>query len=116
LKVQQVDRPVALQIDNDRVVALATPPSPVLNTDDARQRCWFNRYSPDQAQQRVAADRHGEQARQAGPRFTPCGRCQGTLDIGKPGGAPLPEGCRRGQALGEDPARAAGLRAAEAAN
>ena len=41
---------------------------------------------------------------------------QGPLNLGKPDGAPLPEGRRRGQAFGEDPARAAGVRAAEAAD
>ncbi len=60
---QQVDRPVALQIDDDGAVALAAPPCPVINADDARRRCWFYRHGPDQAQQRVAADRHGEPMR-----------------------------------------------------
>ena len=68
---QQVDRPVALQIDDDRAVALAPPPGPVIDADDARRRCWFNRHGPDQAQQRVAADRHGEPVGQAGAALAP---------------------------------------------
>jgi hypothetical protein len=41
---------------------------------------------------------------------------QGTLDFGETDGAPLAEGHRRRQALGKDSARAARLRAAEAAD
>ena len=54
--------------------------------------------------------------RECGRRFTARAQCQGPLNLGKPDGAPLPEGRRRGQAFGEDPARAAGVRAAEAAD
>jgi hypothetical protein len=114
---QEVDGAIgALQIHDQGAVALATAPGPVIDTDDARRRCRFNRDSPDQAQQGVAADRHGEQARQAGAQLTPCAQCQRTLKLGKPDGAPLPKRRRRGQAFGEDPARAAGVRAAEAAD
>ena len=114
---QQVDRPVGtLQIDDNGAVAPAAAPGPVIDADDARRRRRFDRNGPDQTQQGVAADRHGEQARQAGSQFTARAQRQGTLDLGEPDGAPLAERHRRGQALGEDPARAARLRAAEAAD
>ncbi len=114
---QPINWPVGtLQIHDQGAVAPAPTPGPVIDADDARRRRRLNRDRPDQAQQGVAADRHGEQARQAGAQLTPCAQGQGTLDLGKADGAPLPEGCRRRQALGEDPARAAGVRAAEAAD
>lgn len=63
---QQIDRPVlALEIDDDGAVTAAPTPGPVIDADDARWWCRLNRNSPDQAEQRVTADRHGEQARHA---------------------------------------------------
>jgi hypothetical protein len=103
-------------IHDEGAVSPAAAPRPVVDADDARWRYRLDRDSPDQAQQGVAADRHGEPARQAGPRFTPGTQRQRPLNLGKPDGAPLPKRRRRGQAFGEDPARAAGVRAAEAAD
>jgi hypothetical protein len=63
---------LAFEIDDDDngAVAPAAAPSPVINADDTRRRHRFDRNGPDQAQQSVAANRHGEQARQAQLQFT----------------------------------------------
>jgi hypothetical protein len=111
---QQVDRPVALQIDDDRAVALPTPPGPVIDADDARRQNWFDLHGPDQAQQRVAADRHGEPVRQAGAGFATGMKSDAALGLGKSDGPPNPRRGHLRQALGEDPARAPGSGAAKA--
>jgi hypothetical protein len=111
---QQVDRPVAFQIDDDRAVALAAPPGPVIDADDARRRCWFNRHSPDQAQQGVAADRHGEPVRQAGAGFAAGMKSDAALRLGEADSPPNPRQGHLRQAFNEDPARAPGSGAAKA--
>jgi hypothetical protein len=114
---QQIDRAVAtLQIHDQGAVALAAAPSPVIDADDARRRRRFDRNGPDQTQKRVAAHRHGEPGRQARSQFTARAQGQGALDLGEPDGAPFADRRHRGQALGEDPAWAARLRAAETAD
>src|SRR3954447_21842369 len=63
---QQVDWLVgALEMYDNGAVAPAAAPGPVIDTDDARRRWRLDGNGPDQTQKRVAADRHGEQARQA---------------------------------------------------
>jgi hypothetical protein len=89
---QQIDWSVLiLQIDADGAVASAPPPGPVVDADDARGRRYRNGSHPDQAQQGVAADRHG-----------------------KPNGPPDPRQGHLRQAFGEDAARALGTGAAKA--
>jgi hypothetical protein len=113
---QQVDRPVALQIDDDGAVALAAPPGPVINADDARRRSRFNRRGPDQAQQGVAADRHGEPVRQAGARFTAGMQSYAALRFGEADGPPNPGQGHFRQLFSKDPARAPASGAAKAAD
>ena len=73
-----------------------------------RQRCC-----PDQAQQGVAADRHGQARCQAGASLASCAEGNAALCLGETDGASRPrQGCR--QALGKDAARALGSRAPEA--
>jgi hypothetical protein len=113
---QQVDRPVALQIDDDGAVALAPPPRPVIDADDARRCCWFYRHGPDQAQQRVAADRHGEPVRQAGAGFTAGMQSDAALRCGEADGPPNPRQDHFRQLFSKDPTRAPGSGAAKAAD
>jgi hypothetical protein len=111
---QQVDRAVALQVDDERAVAPATAPGPVVDADDARRRGHRQRRRLDQAQQRVAADRHGQPRRQAGAGFAPGAEGDAPLRLGQTGGAPHPRRGHFRQALGEDAARAPGGGAPEA--
>ena len=113
---QQVDRPVALQIDDDGAVALAPPPCPVIDADDARWRCWFYRHALDQAQQRFATDRHGEPVRQAGAGFTAGMQSYAALRFGEADGPPNPRQGHFRQLFSKDPARAPGSGAAKAAD
>ncbi|MBB3268558.1 transposase [Azospirillum sp. OGB3] len=62
---QQVEYPVAFQIEEDRAVAQAAPPGPFIHADHARRRICRDRGRADHAQQRLAADWHGEATRQA---------------------------------------------------
>lgn len=113
---QQVDRTIALKIDQNGAVTLAAAPRPVVDADDAR--CWDRRHRlrPDQTQQRVAADRHGEPGGQPGAGIPARTQGDGALRLGKPAGAPDPRRRNGGQAFGEDAARAIRCRAAEAAD
>jgi len=111
---QNIDRTVALQIDDERAVMLAPAPSPVIDADDARRRRRRQRRRPDQAQQRVAADRHGQLRRQAGAGLTSCAEGDTALCLGEAGSAPHPRQGHCRQALGKDAARALGSRAPEA--
>ena len=112
---QQIDRPVfILQIDDDGAVASAATPCPVVDADDARGRRYRHGSHPDQAQQGVAADRHGKPARQAGAGLTAGMQSDAALRLGKADGPPNPRQGHLRQAFGEDPARAPGSGAAKA--
>jgi hypothetical protein len=112
---QQIDRSVfILQIDDDGAVASAPPPCPVVDADDAWGRRYRNGSHPDQAQQGVAADRHGKPARQAGAGLTAGMQGNAALRLGKADGPPNPRQDHLRQAFGEDPARALGSGAAKA--
>ena len=111
---QQVDRAVALQVDDERAVASPAAPSPVIDAHHARCRGHRHRSGLDQAQQRVAADRHGKPRRQPGAGLAPGAERDAALGLGEAGGAPRLRRRHRGQALGEDTARAPGSGAPEA--
>lgn len=103
---QQVDGAVALEIDDDGAVALATTPCPIIDPDDARRWGRLHGHRPNQAQQRVAADRHGEPGGQPGTGFSARAQRDIALRLGEPAGSPNPGRCHGGQAFGEDAARA----------
>ncbi len=60
---QEVDDAPALQVADDGAVALAAAPSPIIDADDPRRGVRVQVRRPDQPQQRVAADRHGQPTR-----------------------------------------------------
>jgi hypothetical protein len=66
---QQVDDPVTLQVAQDRAVALAFAPGPVINTQDTGRRHGLQRRFTDAAQQGRAADRHAGAGRQTRSRI-----------------------------------------------
>jgi len=104
------------KIDDDRAVALTAPPGPVVDADDARRRQRRQRSRPDQAQQRVAADRHGQASRQAGTSLAAGAEGNAPLGLREPDGPPnLRQGDGR-QTFGEDAARALDSGATEPAN
>jgi hypothetical protein len=112
---QQIDWSVLiLQIDADGAVASAPPPGPVVDADDARGRRYRNGSHPDQAQQGVAADRHGKPARQAGAGLTAGMQSDAALRLSEANGPPDPRQGHLRQAFGEDAARALGTGAAKA--
>lgn len=101
---QKVNRAVALEIDKEGAVTLAAAPSPVVDADDTW--CWDRRHRlrPDQTQQRIAADRHGEPGGQPGAGIPAHAQRDGALRLGKPLGAPGSRGRYRGQRFSEDAA------------
>jgi hypothetical protein len=107
---------VALQVNDQGAVALATAPSPVVDADDPRRRGHRYRLGADQAQQGVGADRHGQPRCQARAGLPADAEGDAALSLGKTGGAPHPWGSHRRQLLGEDPARTLRIGAAEAPN
>ena len=112
---QQIDRSIfILQIDDDGAVASAATPCPVVDADNARGRRYRNGSRPDQAQQGVAADRHGQPVRQAGAGFAAGMKSDAALRLGKADGPSNPWQGHLRQAFSEDPARAPGSGAAKA--
>ena len=114
---QQINRSVLiLQIDDNGAIASTTTPCPVINADDARGRRFRDRNRPDQAQQGVAADRHGKPACQAGAGFTAGMQSYAALRVAEADGPPNPRQGHLRQLFSKDPARAPGSGAAKAAD
>ncbi|KJB89974.1 hypothetical protein N826_08820 [Skermanella aerolata KACC 11604] len=113
---QQVDDAVAFQIAQDRAVALAFAPSPVVDAENTDFRHWIGNRLADAAQQRRGADRDCHPARQA--RSGIAAQCQGhgmvqgakTIGVASPG-----PGYGIGT-FGEGPLAADGVYTAEAAD
>lgn len=63
---QEIEDATPFQIADDRAVAPASPPSPVIDPDHTRGRAPCALATADQPQDGVAADRHGKPSRQAG--------------------------------------------------
>jgi hypothetical protein len=59
---QQVDDPVALEVDENGSIAAGAAPRPLINTKNPRCRCRLRRSLPDQAEQGVGARRQGQPA------------------------------------------------------
>jgi hypothetical protein len=89
---------------------------PVVDADDPRRGWRLDRRRPDQAQQRVVADRHAQERGQARSALAALGERNTPLDVAEPGRAALSGRCRGGQTFGENPAWAGTRRAAKAAD
>lgn len=61
---QQVDDAPPFQVADDGAVGLTAPPRPIIDADHARWWRGNDGTSTDQAQNRVAADRHRQSSRQ----------------------------------------------------
>ena len=66
---QQVDRAVALEVDQDRAVGQPLVDRPVVDAEHGRRRQLGLGGAADQAQQGVGADRHPALGRQPRPRL-----------------------------------------------
>ena len=88
---QQVDDAVTFQIAQDRAVALAFAPGPVVDAENTDFRHWIGNRLTDAAQQRRGADRDCHPTRQARSGIT--AQCQGdgmvqgakTIGVASPG-------------------------------
>ena len=111
---QEVDDAVPLKVAEDGAVALPTPPRPVVDTEHAHlrrgDRCGAGR--SHEAQERVAADRHGQLLGQARSGLAAQRQADARLRLAQARG-PARLGPRHpGQGLGEDHSRARGVGAA----
>ena len=104
---QEVYHTVLLEVADDRAVAPAAQPCPVIDPNDPRRR-EHDGTRPDHAQQRVAADRHGEPPGQARPGSATQCKADMPLHVAQARGAACPGRPQLGQALGEDLPRATG--------
>ena len=113
---QQLDGPVAFEIDDDGAVAAAAAPRPVVNADDPSG--WWRRSvgGADQPQQRVAADRHGQTLGQTRARLAAHAEADVALDLGESHGPAHPRRHHAGQAFGKDAARTFRSRTPETAD
>lgn len=109
---QQIEDAAALQIANDRSVALPLAPGPVVDADHPRR---VRRLEPDCADhpQHIAAFRHGEFARQARAGFTADREADHQLALAEAGGASRFRLHRFRQPLRNDPLTALPIGARE---
>ena len=78
-----------------------------IDADHPRRGMGSQLSGPDQPQQRVAADRHGQPLCQARSGLAAQGKADVALDAAQARGSSRPWLCDLRQALGEDPVRAA---------
>ena len=110
---QEIEDATPFQIADDRAVAPAPPPSPVVDPDHTRGRAPCALATADQSQDGVAADRHGKPSRQAGAGFAAERHADIGLCLGQAIAALCPRTGEAGNRLGKDAART--MAAAEAA-
>ena len=99
---QQIDRAVALEVDDDAAVASPPASAPVVDADDARRRCLYGRVGVDEAQPRHATHPNALVTRQPCARFPaerPDDAPERRADIVRP---PPIDGDERRQPLAED--------------
>ena len=115
---QQIDDLVPLQIDEDRSVAAAASPRPVVDCEHARRGRRLGRslgYAHGHAQQRVGAGGHGEPLSQFCSGFAAECEAEVALQVAQPLGPACGGGSGAGQALGKGPSRASRVQAAKPA-
>ncbi len=103
---QEFENATAFQIADDRAIALSLAPGPVINADYTRGFRWLEFGGADHAQQRVAADRHGELAREPETGLAADGKAYRQLALAETHRTPRLRPDKIRQSLGEDPLRA----------
>ena len=112
---QQRDRPVPVEVANQSPITVVAAPGPVVDPDDARWREVRRPTSPDNAQERVIADRHHQPASEAGGRSAAKRKGQTMDDPIEPPCATRPGSQNvRVEALGENPPGAVSMLASQA--
>ena len=111
---QQIHDLAALEVDQDRAVAAALAPRPLVHPEHARRRRLGACRRFGEPQERVGAGGHRETRREPGSRLAAKGEGDLALDVGEALAAPGEGTGDAGQPLGEGPPRAGGLGAEEA--
>src|SRR3954452_4011815 len=113
---QQVDDGVALEVDQDGAVVLATLPSPLINPHHPQRRMRRSLSATNEPQQRIGTERHGQAGSKTRARFAAEAQAKLALDTGQP----RPASCRAGgtltQRIGEGPPCTSGIAAQETAH
>ena len=110
---QQCYGTAALEIDHERAVGVATPPGPIIEPDGPRLAGLRTGHGAHGA--RAPCRRRRERRDVPRARRAADGEAEAAVHLGRPPGPAQAWGRDRTCALGEDPARAAGRVAAEAA-
>jgi hypothetical protein len=110
---QQVDHLVAFQVHEHRAVAVAAPQRPVVHPEHPGRRARCRLRPGHQPQQGVRAGRHGEPAGEAGSGLAAGGQGDLPLQVRQPAGPARSHGRDVADALGEGPAGARRVGAAE---
>ena len=104
---------VPLHIDEDRPLRLPFPIGPIIHPEDSGGDMYRQGQSAHHTQEGVPADRSGQAVAELRPRRPAEGHRDLRQPLDQPLGPPGPRDDELGQALGEDPARAAPVGAEE---
>jgi hypothetical protein len=110
---EQIDHPAALEVAQDRPVALATPPCPIIDTKDARGHRRAIRAGTDHPKQRIATQRHRQPGRQARTGSTAQRQPDMTLNVAQAEGPAGADTNDAREPLRENPSWASVRRASE---
>jgi hypothetical protein len=106
---QEIDDGAALEVDQDRSVAAALAPRPVVDPEHARHWWLGAGRRPGEPQERVGAGRHGEACREPRPSLAAQSEGELALDVGEALATLGGTMGDAGQPLGEGPSRAGRL-------
>src|SRR4051812_20193823 len=113
---QQVDDGVALEVDQDGSVVLATLPSPLINPHHPQRRMRWSLSATNQPQQCIGTERHGQAGSKTRARFAAEAQAKLALDTGQPRCTSCRAGGTLTQRIGEGPPCTSGIAAQETAH
>jgi hypothetical protein len=104
---QEVDNPAPLKVAQDRAVAVAAAPRPIIHAEHPRGLAWcLRRAATEHAEQGGSPNRHGQAERKPRPGLAAERKADVALEVGQPRRPARPWLADLGQALAEDLARA----------
>jgi hypothetical protein len=110
---QQVDDGVALEVDQDGSLVLATLPSPIINPYHPQRRMRRSLSTTNEPQQRIGTEWHGQAGSKTRARFTADAQTKLALNPGQPRCASRGAGGTLTQRIGEGPPCTSGIAAQE---
>jgi hypothetical protein len=113
---QEVDDPMGRQIDEDGAIPMASPPRPLVHSDELQGRGMGDHGCAHESQQGSRTRRQPQAGREPGACIPSQGDANGPQGRDQSTGAPSRHGDQRGQALREDVSGACGRAAHECAH